>query len=51
MNDSFIITIPVGVINDVLTGKGWEGKGVIPDVAVKSSEALAKAIEIIQKKH
>ena len=49
VNDSFVITIPVGVINDVLTGKGWEGTGVVPDVAVKSSDALAKAIEIIQK--
>lgn len=50
VNDSFIITIPVGVISDVLTGRGWEGTGVVPDVAVKSDDALAKAIEIIQKK-
>jgi hypothetical protein len=32
-----------------LTGKGWEGTGVVPDVAVKSSDALSKAIEIIKK--
>jgi len=50
VNDSFIITIPVGVINDVMTGKGWEGVGVTPDVAVKSSDALSKVIEIIQSK-
>lgn len=49
VNDSFVITIPVGVINDVLTGKGWEGIGVIPDVPVKSDDALTKAIELIQK--
>ena len=49
VNDSFIITIPVGIINDVLTDKGWEGSGVVPDIPVKSSEALTKAIEIIQK--
>lgn len=49
VNDSFVITIPVGVINDVLTGKGWEGTGVVPDVAVKPADALNKALEVIQK--
>lgn len=49
VNDSFVITIPVGIINDVLTGKGWEGSGVVPDVAVKSDDALTKALEIIEK--
>jgi C-terminal processing protease CtpA/Prc len=50
VDDNFIITIPVGVITDVLTGKGWEGKGVTPDVEVASNDALTKALELIHGK-
>jgi len=48
VDDNFIITIPVGVITDVLTGKGWEGSGVTPDVEVASKDALTKALEVIK---
>jgi C-terminal processing protease CtpA/Prc len=50
VDDNFIITIPVGVITDVLTGKGWEGTGVTPDVEVVSKDALTKALEVIKAK-
>ncbi len=50
VDDNFIITIPVGVITDVLTGKGWEGIGVAPDVKVPSKDALTKALEVIKAK-
>lgn len=47
VDKNFIITIPVGVIVDPLTGFGWEGKGVKPDVAVCPDSALTKALQII----
>jgi retinol-binding protein 3 len=50
IDDNFIITIPVGVITDVLTGKGWEGIGVTPDVKAASKDALTKALEVIKAK-
>jgi C-terminal processing protease CtpA/Prc len=50
VDDNFIITIPVGVITDVLTGKGWEGTGVTPDVKAASKDALTKALEVIKTK-
>jgi len=50
VDDNFIITIPVAVITDALTGKGWEGTGVRPDVEVASEDALTKALEVIRGK-
>jgi C-terminal processing protease CtpA/Prc len=50
VDENFIITIPVGVITDVLTGRGWEGTGVTPDVKSSSDDALTKALEVIRKK-
>jgi C-terminal processing protease CtpA/Prc len=50
VDDNFIITIPVGIITDVLTGKGWEGSGVTPDVEATSKDALTKALEVIRGK-
>jgi C-terminal processing protease CtpA/Prc len=50
VDDNFIITIPVGIVSDLLTGKGWEGTGVAPDVEVDSKEALTKALEVIKAK-
>jgi C-terminal processing protease CtpA/Prc len=32
--------IPVARIFDADTGKGWEGKGVVPDVPVPAAQAL-----------
>ena len=50
VDDKFIITIPVGIITDVLTGRGWEGIGVTPDVKAPSKDALTKALEVIKAK-
>lgn len=35
---------------DVEKGEGWEGTGIIPDIAVSSREALDKAVEILSAK-
>jgi C-terminal processing protease CtpA/Prc len=47
IDNDFVITIPVGVIVDPLTNQGWEQVGVIPDVQVKSEDALASALQSI----
>jgi C-terminal processing protease CtpA/Prc len=40
LTQDFIITIPVGKIVDPLTGKGWEGIGVFPDIKMDFSQSL-----------
>jgi len=44
INNQFVLTVPVGIIVDPLTNKGWEHDGVIPDINVDSSQALDKAL-------
>ena len=36
--------IPVGRTYDPVTGKDWEGEGVLPDVAVAPADALVRAL-------
>lgn len=36
--------IPVGRTYDPVTGKDWEGEGVLPDIAVPAAEALERAL-------
>ncbi len=36
--------IPVGRTYDPVTGKDWEGEGVLPDIAVPPAEALERAL-------
>ncbi len=36
--------IPVGRTYDPVTGKDWEGEGVLPDIAVAPADALARAL-------
>ncbi|HET6524776.1 S41 family peptidase [Sphingopyxis sp.] len=36
--------IPVGRTYDPVTGKDWEGEGVLPDIAAPPAEALARAL-------
>ena len=36
--------IPVGRTYDPVTGKDWEGEGVVPDIAVPPGEALQRAL-------
>jgi len=40
----FSVFIPVGRTYDPETGKGWEGAGIDPDVAVPAAEALTEAL-------
>lgn len=50
VDKDFVLTIPVGVIVDPLTGNGWEGSGVVPDIPVSANIALQKALEMIREK-
>jgi C-terminal processing protease CtpA/Prc len=40
----FVVFIPVGRTFDPDTGKGWEGGGIDPDVAVPAEKALVEAL-------
>jgi hypothetical protein len=44
LGDRFSVFVPVGRTFDPDTGKGWEGTGVEPDVAVPAERALAEAL-------
>ncbi|MBV8687103.1 MAG: S41 family peptidase [Alphaproteobacteria bacterium] len=44
IGDKFVVFIPVGRTFDPDTGKGWEGDGIAPDVAVPAAEALTEAL-------
>jgi hypothetical protein len=44
IGDNFAAFIPVGRTFDPDTGKGWEGTGIDPDVAVPAEKALAEAL-------
>jgi hypothetical protein len=44
VGDKFSVFIPVGRTYDPETGKGWEGAGIDPDVAVPAAEALTEAL-------
>lgn len=39
----FVAFIPMGIVTNAVTGKHWEGVGVIPDVKVSASESLTHA--------
>jgi C-terminal processing protease CtpA/Prc len=43
VNKRFEVTVPNGHIRTAVTGRNWEGRGVIPDVRVPASEALRVA--------
>jgi C-terminal processing protease CtpA/Prc len=44
LGDKYSVFVPVGRTFDPDTGKGWEGTGVAPDVAVPAERALAEAL-------
>lgn len=46
VGDRFTAFVPIGRTFDPETGRGWEGTGVAPDVAVGADEALARALEL-----
>jgi tetratricopeptide (TPR) repeat protein len=45
INERFNIFIPTGRSVNPVTGTNWEGKGVNPDISMKSKEALTFAME------
>jgi tetratricopeptide (TPR) repeat protein len=45
INEAFNIFIPTGYSVNPVTGSNWEGKGVDPDISMKSKEALSFAME------
>lgn len=42
----FSVFVPFGRAYDPATGRGWEGSGVEPDVAVPAADALRRALEL-----
>lgn len=44
LGGKFSVFVPVGRTFDPDTGKGWEGIGIAPDVAVPAERALAEAL-------
>lgn len=46
---NFVLTIPVGIIVDPFTGRGWEGTGVSPDIRTSSEDALETALDLYAK--
>jgi peptidase S41-like protein len=44
VGDRFSVFVPVGRTFDPDTGKGWEGTGVAPDIAVPAERALVEAL-------
>lgn len=43
------LMVPVSTVRDSVTGKDWEGVGVLPDLLVPAEEALIKAQIVILK--
>jgi C-terminal processing protease CtpA/Prc len=46
----YALMVPASTVRDSVTGKDWEGVGVLPDVVVPAEEALTKAQIIILNK-
>lgn len=45
LDDPWGVYLPIGLPRNPLTGGGWEGTGVEPDVAVPASGALERAVQ------
>jgi C-terminal processing protease CtpA/Prc len=46
----FALMVPASTVRDSVTGKDWEGVGVLPDLPVPAEEALTKAQIVILNK-
>jgi C-terminal processing protease CtpA/Prc len=44
LNERFTAFVPIGRSYDLRTGRGWEGTGVDPDIAVPAERALVEAL-------
>lgn len=50
IDEHFAIIVPVARAINPITGTNWEGVGVVPDVKVPASEALATALKLLADK-
>lgn len=50
INEHYEMMVPSSTVRDYVTGKDWEGVGVLPDLSVPAEQALTKAQIIILKK-
>jgi hypothetical protein len=50
IDDHFEMLLPTGKTLNPLTGADWEGLGVVPDVKVPATEALATAQRLLREK-
>ena len=50
IDEHFEILLPTGKTLNPLTGADWEGLGVVPDVKVTATEALATAQRLLREK-
>lgn len=46
VGERFTAFVPIGRTYDPKTGRGWEGVGIAPDVAVRADQALDRALEL-----
>lgn len=44
----FRVTIPNGQVRSALTGRNWEGTGVVPDHEVRAADAMTRALAMLQ---
>lgn len=50
VDEHFGLLLPSGKTINSITGTNWEGVGVVPDVKVPASEALAAALKLIRQR-
>jgi retinol-binding protein 3 len=43
INDRLEVTVPTGQVRAAVTGRNWEGTGVVPDIRVPAADALRAA--------
>ncbi|WP_315898178.1 S41 family peptidase [Chitinophaga pinensis] len=49
LKENLVVFMPVKMVAAPGSEEGWEGKGVIPDVAVKGEDARTEAEKLIKK--
>lgn len=50
IDDHFVLLVPWGKAINPVTGTNWEGVGVVPDIKVPASEAVAAALRLVRDK-
>ncbi|PAX08612.1 S41 family peptidase [Sphingomonas lenta] len=47
LESPIVMVVPIGVMHEVVKGPGWEGKGVVPDIATPAADAEAAALKAL----